>query len=109
MMSVPAYPASMLVPHPDRIWTMSYTVWSRGRLLGASDLGFIQIYSHMRMGWFLPSAEGEKLMHVLTGTGPALRKVDRLLSNPLRRAMRAPRAEDDDEWPKDVRRTTAYA
>jgi hypothetical protein len=88
---------------------MSYTVWSRGRLLGETDLGFVQIYSNMRMGWFRPSPDGEKLMSVLTGTGPALKKVGRLLSNPLRAAMRAPADEDGDEWPRDIRRTTAYA
>jgi hypothetical protein len=88
---------------------MSFTLWSRGRLLGESDLGFVQIYSNMRMGWFHPSPQGEKLMAVLTGTGPALRKVGRLLRNPIRTAMRQPSDRDEGEWPKDIRRTTAYA
>src|SRR3954462_13647213 len=88
---------------------MSYTLWSRGRLLGESDLGFVQIYSNMRMGWFYPSPTGEKLMPVLTGTGPALRKVGRLLRNPIRTAMRVPSDHDEGDWPRDIRRTTAYA
>jgi hypothetical protein len=88
---------------------MPYTLWSRGRLLGESDLGFVQIYSNMRMGWFHPSPEGEKLMSVLTGTGPALRKVGRLLGNPIRKAMRGTSDQADGGWPKDIRATTAYA
>jgi hypothetical protein len=88
---------------------VSYTLWSRGRLLGESDLGFVQVYSNMRMGWFHPSPGGEKLMPVLTGTGPALRRVGRLLGNPIRKAMRGPSCQADGEWPKDIRSTTAYA
>jgi hypothetical protein len=88
---------------------MPYTLWSRGRLLGETDLGFVQIYSNLRMGWFRPSAQGEGLMSVLTGTGPALRKVGRLMRNPLRNAMRIAPDNDEEEWPRDIRATTAYA
>jgi hypothetical protein len=88
---------------------MPYTLWSRGRLLGETDLGFVQIYANMRMGWFHPSPQGQKLMPVLTGTGPALKKVGRLMRSPVRAAMRKPSDNDDGEWPKDIRATTAYA
>lgn len=92
-------------------WTavMPFTIWSRGRLLGETDLGFVQVYSNMRMGWFHPSPEGEKLMSVLTGTGPALKRVGRLMRSPIRKAMRKPSDDDDGEWPRDIRTTTAYA
>lgn len=88
---------------------MPYTVWSRGRLLGETDLGFVQIYSNMRMGWFRPSAQGSPLMSVVTGTGPALHKVGRMMRNPLRAAMRRSEDNDGGEWPRDIRSTTAYA
>jgi hypothetical protein len=88
---------------------MPYTLWSRGRLLGETDLGFVQVYSNMRMGWFHPSPQGETLMSVLTGTGPALKKVGRLMRSPVRAAMRKPSDHDDGEWPRDIRATTAYA
>jgi hypothetical protein len=88
---------------------MRYTIWSRGRLLGETDLGFVQIYSNMRMGWFRPSAQGAALMSVITGTGPALHKVGKMMRNPLRAAMRRPEDNDGSEWPRDIRSTTAYA
>jgi hypothetical protein len=88
---------------------MPYTVWSRSRLLGETDLGFVQVYSNMRMGRFSPSPLGASLMSVLTGTGPALHKVGRMMRNPLRAAMRRPEDNDGAEWPRDIRSTTAYA
>ena len=89
---------------------MPFTLWSRGRLLGETDLGFVQIYANVRMGWFRPSDQGEKLMSVLTGTGPALRRVGKLMRNPVRAAMRPAGArEPGAEWPRDVRATSAYA
>jgi hypothetical protein len=87
---------------------MPYTLWSRGRQLGHTDLGFVQVYSNMRMGWFRPSEEGRKLMSVLTGTGPALHRVGKMMRNPRRVAMRRPE-EEGGGWPRDIRATTAYA
>jgi hypothetical protein len=108
-MTVEAGASHILAAHSARIVVMPFTLWSRGRLLGETDLGFVQIYSNMRMGWFHPSPLGAQLMSVLTGTGPALRKVGRLMRNPIRNAMRQPSNDDDGEWPKDIRATTAYA
>lgn len=51
---------------------MPYTVWSRGRKLGATDLGFLHFIRDSRMGWFAPAAEYEKLMHIATGVQSAL-------------------------------------
>src|ERR1051325_4097718 len=87
---------------------MSYTLWSRGRLLGETDLEFVQIFSNVRMGWFRPTAQGETLVSVLTGTGPALHRVGRLMRHPIRNATRAP-VSDEDWPPPDIRASTAYA
>lgn len=51
---------------------MPYTVWSRGRKLGATDLGFLHFIRDSRMGWFAPAAEYEKLMPIATGVQSAL-------------------------------------
>jgi hypothetical protein len=50
-----------------------YTVWSRGRLLGETDLGFIYRENGHRTGWFHPNELGDRLMSAATGVAPALR------------------------------------
>jgi hypothetical protein len=50
-----------------------YTVWSRGRLIGESDLGFMRISNRSRSGWFHPNAEGERSMSVIASVLPAMR------------------------------------
>jgi hypothetical protein len=50
-----------------------YTLWSRGRLLGETDLGFIYRENGYRTGWFHPNELGDRLMPVATGVAPALR------------------------------------
>src|SRR5918911_4775108 len=52
---------------------MRYTLWSRGRLLGETDLGFVYRENGFRCGWFHPTAAGDRLMPAATGIGPALR------------------------------------
>src|ERR1043166_8607248 len=89
--------------------SMPYTLWSRGRLLGDTDLGFVQVFSNVRMGWFPPSPLGETLMSVPTGTGPALHRVGRLMRHPIRSAIRAPVPEGSEWPPPDIRASTAYA
>jgi hypothetical protein len=88
---------------------MPYTIWSRGRLLGESDLGFVQIFENVRFGWFRPSPEGEQLMHVLTGAGPALMKLHKMMRNPLRQLMRGADGQSEGGFPRDIKQTTAYA
>ena len=51
---------------------MPYTVWSRGRKLGETDLGFVHFIRDSRMGWFVAAAEYEKLMPIATGVQSAL-------------------------------------
>jgi hypothetical protein len=65
---------------------MSYTVWSRGRLLGETDLGFVFRFRGVRCGWFVPTESGERLMPSATGVGPALRSEHLLGSDATGRA-----------------------
>ena len=87
---------------------MSYTLWSHGRLLGESDLQPLQSFERVKFGWFIPTAEGEKAMDVMTGGREKLLKLGRLLRNPMREMMR-PKDQPPGEWPADIRRTTTYA
>jgi hypothetical protein len=50
-----------------------YRLWSRGRLLGETDLGFIYRENGFRCGWFHPNELGERLMPDATGVAPAIR------------------------------------
>lgn len=52
---------------------MPYTLWSRDRLLGETDLGFIYRENGFRCGWFHPTEIGERLMPAATGVAPAMR------------------------------------
>jgi hypothetical protein len=52
---------------------MRYTVWSRGRLIGETDLGFAPLIALARSGSFHPNAEGERLMPVVASVSPAMR------------------------------------
>jgi hypothetical protein len=52
---------------------MSYTVWSRGRLIGETDLGFVRVFARTRFGWFHPNADGERSMSVIASVLPAVR------------------------------------
>ena len=54
---------------------MPYTVWSRGRQLGETDLGFVFRHNGMRCGWLHPTRIGERLIPMATGVSPALRTV----------------------------------
>jgi hypothetical protein len=51
---------------------MVYSVWSHGRLLGVTDLGFKYRPPRFRAGWFHPADDTESLMDMATGLGPAL-------------------------------------
>jgi hypothetical protein len=52
---------------------VNYTVWSRGRLIGETDLGFAPLVQQSRSGWFHPNAEGERVMPVIASVLPAMR------------------------------------
>ena len=48
--------------HLQQRLRMQYTVWSRGRLIGTTDLAFLQLTPLQRSGWFIPLAYGHTLM-----------------------------------------------
>ena len=52
---------------------MQYTVRSRGRAIGVTDLGFVCHDVHFRMGWFHPNELGNRLMPHISALLPALR------------------------------------
>ena len=45
---------------------MPYTLWSRGRLLGESDLGYYCVTPSSKMGEFRPTELGERVMDAFT-------------------------------------------
>lgn len=86
---------------------MSYTLWSRGRLLGKSDLGFRQTCPSCRGGEFIPTELGERLLPILSSLGPALFALEEATDDVL---AANPDARYEDDWPPpSVRNTTAYA
>jgi len=50
-----------------------YTLWSHGRLLGETDLGFIYRENRHRCGWLHPTEIGEKILPDAAGVAPAMR------------------------------------
>jgi hypothetical protein len=50
-----------------------YTVRSKGRAIGITDLGFVCVDVHHRMGWFHPNELGERVMPHISALLPALR------------------------------------
>ena len=65
---------------------MRYTLWSRGRLLGETDLGFVFRPEGFRCGWLYPTTLGERVLPRATGVGPALRTVAIIGPDPTARA-----------------------
>lgn len=51
---------------------MPYTLWSKGRLVGHTDLGFRESMPGMRCGWFQPTAAGEQIVEVITSPSRVL-------------------------------------
>ena len=86
---------------------MSYTVWSRRRLLGSTDLGYRYKPHRSRMGDFVPTELGEKLMPIATGLSPTVMELAR-----VSRAMDRPDSNtvvSGEERLERLRRTTEYA
>src|SRR3954471_19424051 len=86
---------------------MPYTVWSRGRLVGHSELAYARAFPDMRMGDFEPTAIGETLLPIILGVAPALRALCDVVENtPCNAGSGTPHATG---FPPEVRRTTEYA
>lgn len=54
---------------------MQYTVMSRGRALGVTNLEFVRYDPRIRSGWFHPNALGERVMPVIAAVLPAVCRV----------------------------------
>ena len=65
--------AANVAEHLIGVRDVLYTLWSRGRLLGETHLGFIYRHEGFRCGWFHPTTLGERLMPAATGVAPAMR------------------------------------
>lgn len=88
---------------------MTYTVWSRGRLLGHSTLGYARAAPGMRAGDFEPTPLGETLMPILTGVGPALNTLHRVAADLRTDAMSQADGDPALGFSPLVRSTTEYA
>lgn len=60
---------------------MPYTLWSRDRLLGETELDYVRCFEKHRMGGFHPTEMGEKLMPVITGVAKATLNLARSISS----------------------------
>lgn len=69
---------------------MRYTVWSHGRLVGETDLGFILREGNHRSGHFYPTAFGESLVPIINEP--------RRLIKALGEVPRDARSSDDPAW-----------
>ena len=85
---------------------MPYTLWSRGRLLGQTELAYRQAMPGLRAGDFFPNELGERLMSVIDGMSPALFALCDVEEKVLRDN---PEAKQVDDWPSAVKQTTEYA
>jgi hypothetical protein len=60
-------------PEPVGGRAMTYTLWSQGRLLATTDLGWVRCMPRHRAGDLQPTEVGEVLLAVACGVRPALR------------------------------------
>lgn len=66
---------------------MPYTLWSKGRLVGHTDLGFVESTPGVRFGWFHPTETGTPIVELITAPSRVL----------LRAAQRGDRSSLDTE------------
>ena len=50
-----------------------YSLWSRGRRLAETDLGFVYREDRYRFGWLRPTVLGDRLLADAVGVAPAMR------------------------------------
>ncbi|HEX6053061.1 MAG TPA: hypothetical protein VFZ21_27525 [Gemmatimonadaceae bacterium] len=86
-----------------------YTLWSRGRLIGQSTLGYERAAPGLLAGDFEPSPFGEKLMPVITGVGPALRCLYRVMDDVWPQVDEQADGHTPRGFPAAIRQTTEYA
>jgi len=84
-------------------------LWSRGRLLGESELAYRRQLPGLRVGDFQPSPLGESLMPIIVGVGPALKALHEVAEEVWEAQPRKGRRSRRRGWPKEVLQTTEYA
>jgi hypothetical protein len=62
-----------MLGHNERRPGVQYTVRSKGRPIGVTDLGFVCTDVHRRMGWFYPNEYAKRVMPHISALLPALR------------------------------------
>ena len=88
---------------------MPYTLWSRGRLLGETELAYRRAWPCFRAGDFAPNELGEKLMPIIVGVGPALTSLYDVHAEAIRRQPIEKDTDPERDYPEQVRRSTEYA
>ena len=58
---------------------MPYTVWSRGRLVGESDLGYVRWNSRVRSGDFFATPFGETVISLMMESSVALTELEKVM------------------------------
>lgn len=89
---------------------MPYTLWSRNRLIGSSELAYRRSFPRLRVGDFEATELGEQLMPIILGVGPALNALYEA-SRRVRREQRKKgiRRSRRGDFPPEVKQTTEYA
>jgi len=62
-------PPTPLIPRT----ALRYTIFSHGRALGTTDLGFVHRHKDFRCGWLDPTPIGERYLPIAAGVAPAMR------------------------------------
>jgi len=88
---------------------MPYTLWSRGRLLGETELAYRRWRPCFRAGDFTPNELGEKLMPIIVGVGPALHALYDVHAEAIRQRPAVNDTDSEEGYPEEVRRSTEYA
>jgi len=84
--------------------SLVYTVWSRGKALATTDLGFIYRPGCFRCGWLHPTAMGERYLPIAAGVAPALRAEYLLGPDPTLRADVLAASDQEEALELELRR-----
>lgn len=88
---------------------MPYSLLSRGRLFGQSDLSYAQAAPWMRAGDFIPSELGHRLMPVILSVGPTFRALHDAAARAWLAERKPSEMEWPDDWPASVRQSSEFA
>ena len=88
---------------------MPYTLWSRNRLIGSSELAYRRAMPGLRVGDFESTELGEKLMPIILGVGPALSTLYEASQRVRREQPKKGIRSSGADWPPEVKQMTEYA